>query len=301
VSNNGSHIFHSDNKNVAGYNNVDTNGASTNSIQQNLADLSAWEYTNGMNEGPLAINKHLHDQSSHEPLFDSLHNPSYFDDFELLSMIMGDTGEYPAAFPVASPMRSRTARPSRDNISYDLSPRQQALPTVALEASPRASTYSGRTEEPIYVPAQDKRLAVSPSTAREILARMPCVLKETSQKISIPVVKLETYESIMSDVRSRLDPEYLGEFNTLSSKEMQRFVTSYFTCFHRHCPVLHMATLDVGTTSSHLVLAMCAIGASYRLKRKLSKSLWQWADCIFNKVYIYTSGNICALPQHCIS
>ena len=90
-------------------------------------------------------------------------------------------------------------------------------------------------------------------------ARMPSVMKETPRKLPIPVVDLETYDTIMADVKVRLSLDQLQDFETLGSQGMQRFLTSYFTCFHRHCPIIHVPSLDLKTTPSHLVLALSLI------------------------------------------
>ena len=107
--------------------------------------------------------------------------------------------------------------------------------------------------------------------------RMPSVMKETPRKLPIPVVDHETYDIIMADIKNRLSLDQVQDFEILGSQGMQRFLTSYFTCFHRHCPIIHVPSLDLRTTPSHLVLAICAIGALYRLNRKIAKDLWSWA------------------------
>ncbi|KAF2459626.1 hypothetical protein BDY21DRAFT_420118 [Lineolata rhizophorae] len=59
--------------------------------------------------------------------------------------------------------------------------------------------------------------------------------------------------------------------------ELQRFFTSYVDCFHRHLPVVHLASYDPAAAPSPLTLAMCAIGALYRLSRKRAAALYEAA------------------------
>lgn len=115
-------------------------------------------------------------------------------------------------------------------------------------------------------------------------SRMPSVMAEKPRKLRVPMVNLEAYNHFLADAKNRLCPEEFEEMKMLSNGDMQRFLTSYFTCFHRHCPIIHISSLDLKTLPSHLVLAMCAIGALYRLSRKMAKDLWNWADQMVGKV-----------------
>jgi hypothetical protein len=115
-------------------------------------------------------------------------------------------------------------------------------------------------------------------TAASSTSPLPTVVYEKPKKLPFPVIDDYTYSTIKEDVRKILPLEQLKDFSIPHAQGLQRFLTSYFTCFHRHFPVLHIASLDLRSSPSHLILSMCAVGALYRLNRKTAKDLWSWAN-----------------------
>ncbi|KAH0280824.1 hypothetical protein KCU91_g728, partial [Aureobasidium melanogenum] len=116
----------------------------------------------------------------------------------------------------------------------------------------------------------------------DVLSRMPSLLKETPRRtIALPNIDEDTYYAIMAGVKNfmpisaEIDP-------LLSLQDMQQFMKCYLVCFHGHCPVIHLPSLDLRATPG-LVLAMSAIGALYRLRRKTAHDLWQCARNICEK------------------
>ena len=122
-------------------------------------------------------------------------------------------------------------------------------------------------------------------------SRLPTVVNETPRKIALPVVDDEIHSLIAEDVKRRLSPNQVRDFKMPSAQAMQRFITSYFTCFHRHFPVVHLPSLDLRNTPSPLILSLCAIGALYRLSRKTAKDLWFWTDVMVELVCSFTRDN----------
>jgi hypothetical protein len=117
-----------------------------------------------------------------------------------------------------------------------------------------------------------------------ILSNMPSLLKEAPRKtLASPMLNENIYYAIITSVRvqrsTTTDMEPL-----MSLAEMQQFLKCYLVCFHRHCPIIHLPSLDLETVPCHLILAMCAIGALYRLRRKTAHDLWQCANQICEKV-----------------
>ncbi|KAM0806737.1 putative C2H2-type domain-containing protein [Seiridium cardinale] len=53
----------------------------------------------------------------------------------------------------------------------------------------------------------------------------------------------------------------------------QSFLASYNDYFSRHLPIIHWQSLCLETTPSPLIIAMCSIGALYRLDRRRARSL----------------------------
>lgn len=117
-----------------------------------------------------------------------------------------------------------------------------------------------------------------------ILSRMPSLLKETPRKtLTSPIIDENVYYAIMTSVRLQVSTTADME-PLMSRQEMQQFLKCYLICFHKHCPIIHLPSLDLETVPCHLILAMCAIGALYRLRRKTAHDLWQCATQICDKV-----------------
>jgi len=119
-----------------------------------------------------------------------------------------------------------------------------------------------------------------------VFTRMPSLLKETPRRtLAPPTLDEPLYHAIMASVRLQTsmttDMEPL-----LSLQDMQQFLKCYLTCFHRHVPIIHLPSLNLETAPCHLVLAICAIGALYRLRRKTAYGLWQCANQICKKVWV---------------
>jgi hypothetical protein len=94
------------------------------------------------------------------------------------------------------------------------------------------------------------------------------------KNILIPELDGATYAELVADAKRRLPPNEAAKLKLPSAHHLQRFLTSYLTCFHHHFPLIHLPTLNRTKTSAPLILAICAIGALYRLNRKVAKDLW---------------------------
>lgn len=107
-----------------------------------------------------------------------------------------------------------------------------------------------------------------------------------AKPLKIPFTKLDEakYADVLAEARSRLSSEDPQTFRLPSSQQLDRFLTSYLTCFHHHFPIIHLQTLRNNNAGAPLVMAMCAIGALYRLNRKVAKDLWTWAQNMVDQV-----------------
>lgn len=145
--------------------------------------------------------------------------------------------------------------------------------------------------ESTSLPIEALNVGIAIPQRPDVLSRMPSLLKENPRRtIASPVVDEDTYYTIMAGVKDFM-PLTAEMEPLLSLHDMQQFMKCYLVCFHRHCPVIHLPSLDLRATPS-LVLAMCAIGALYRLRRKTAHDLWQCARGICEKVIVikvYTS------------
>ena len=134
------------------------------------------------------------------------------------------------------------------------------------------------------IEASTLNVSIADAGSPGILSRMPSLLKETPRKtLTPPIIDENVYYAIMSSVR--LQVSTTADMDPLISlQEMQQFLKCYLICFHKHCPIIHLPSLDLETVPCHLILAMCAIGALYRLRRKTAHDLWQCATQICDRV-----------------
>jgi len=168
-------------------------------------------------------------------------------------------------------------------LKYPVSgPWEQALDYHTQEAECSEVALPESTSLPIEASALNAGIEHPGSPG--ILVRMPSLLKETPRKtLALPTIDDNVYYAIMTSVRLQMSST--AEMEPLMSlQDMQQFVKCYLICFHKHFPIIHLPSLDLTTIPCHLMLAMCAIGALYRLRRKTAHNLWQCADQICEKV-----------------
>ncbi|KAK1536010.1 hypothetical protein CPAR01_09552 [Colletotrichum paranaense] len=92
------------------------------------------------------------------------------------------------------------------------------------------------------------------------------------------------HDSICRDVNKRLTgPDISKDIPPL--KACQSFLSSYVECFHCHLPLVHLQTISHGDIPSPLILAMCSIGALYRLDRRRARRLWDLALRLIEPLY----------------
>jgi hypothetical protein len=83
---------------------------------------------------------------------------------------------------------------------------------------------------------------------------------------------------IQSMCNHYLAPHLRRQFRIPSKNIVERCISSYLTCFHFHFPIVHIASLNLSGAPAPLVLAMCAIGALFRLERKHAVNFRECVD-----------------------
>ena len=80
--------------------------------------------------------------------------------------------------------------------------------------------------------------------------------------------------SLLADLKSGIGLEGLSNFHLPSTAALQKCLRTYYDAFHVHFPFVHLHSLCVQKPPTPLILAMCAIGALYRLERKSAAALF---------------------------
>jgi hypothetical protein len=194
---------------------------------------------------------------------------NYFQDVDIFSMLPNGGTNLEVDFSISSYLFNSGYSPPIETTTV-----QQGHGSIDThERSDPTPTSISAVSEPFRIP----------STAG-CFTRLPRVVTEAPRKIPIPTVDEEVYALIVKDIKERLTIQQMEDFSIPTSQNLERFLTSYVTCFHRHFPIIHLASLDLKRTPSPLILSMCAIGALYRLSRKTAKDIWYWADIMVENV-----------------
>ncbi|KAL2670516.1 hypothetical protein Neosp_014304 [[Neocosmospora] mangrovei] len=131
------------------------------------------------------------------------------------------------------------------------------------------------------IPLQDDALKSSnalPDTARKEVDQHDLPVLLSGERLAYPSLILDNnaYLSIQDDLMDRLGPSH-AKITLPPVKLLQGFLSGYISSFHTHLRIIHLQTFDPRTTPSPLVLAMCSIGALYRLDRRRARHLYDIA------------------------
>ncbi|KIW62265.1 hypothetical protein, variant [Phialophora macrospora] len=142
-------------------------------------------------------------------------------------------------------------------------------PTIHMESNTRK--YSAAWDE---TPGQ--ALATTRTESEGLVSLHIPQMKQSKQP---PLVFTESMRyHLLQDLSDRLCPEELSNFRLPTAAALQKCIRTYVDAFHVHLPIFHIQTMDFESTPSPLILAICAIGAQYRLERKVLASLYLKAD-----------------------
>ncbi|KIX05502.1 uncharacterized protein Z518_06374 [Rhinocladiella mackenziei CBS 650.93] len=103
--------------------------------------------------------------------------------------------------------------------------------------------------------------------------------------------------ALLKDLSNRLSSEQLCSFRLPSAAALSKCLRTYAEAFHVHLPIFHFHTMDFERLPSPLVLAICAIGALYRLERKVAASLYLKADQGLSVAVVQRGGNLDKKPR----
>jgi hypothetical protein len=84
--------------------------------------------------------------------------------------------------------------------------------------------------------------------------------------------------NLLKDLSTRLPHEQMSNFRLPSAPALQKCIRTAVDAFHVHVPIFHLQTMDFASAPSPLLLAICAIGALYRLERKIAAALYLKAE-----------------------
>jgi hypothetical protein len=104
--------------------------------------------------------------------------------------------------------------------------------------------------------------------------RLPRIAKLTPTPRPILTFTEAMRSRLLQDLEARVGSTYLCKSPIPSASILEKCLRAYFDAFHIHFPLLHIPTMDLEHTPSVLILAICAIGALYRLQRRTASLLY---------------------------
>ena len=161
------------------------------------------------------------------------------------------------------------------------------MPQQVIPEEPHQEIESRPREAPMNI-AENR----NPSLPDSINMRLPRVVQEVPAKQPKLIFNDTMRTALTSDLSCLLSPEQSRTLSLMSSTSLQKCLRTYVDCFHIHLPVFHLHTFDLGNTPSPLLLAMCAIGALFRLERKVAASLYGKADQALQSVLLNTHNDV---------
>ena len=205
------------------------------------------------------------------PTVSRAENPHYLTDPLDINLVMGGVSEE-FFFHQITQQQERTSIPVQqtDNNFFG---------TVDSSAITAADTVNvSRTDH--FTEASSET-----GTERTERIRLPMILQEKSENPPRLSVDENAFQALFIDYKQRsrsLDVQ----FPLKSSRELQHFLNGYLDCFHRHLPILHLPTLKLSEAPSPLILAMCCIGALYRLERQKARRIYQSAAAVADTLHM---------------
>lgn len=169
-----------------------------------------------------------------------------------------------------------TAEQLGSDFCLPLASQQQAdMPLAAFSAEHNFGLSSGFDDFAFLHPSPEgTSSSCSDSTdGRFDRALLPKILRERSNNPPRVEISDAAYESLQEDAIRRAGRDDIT-LPLRSRRDLEHLMTGYFDCFHRHVPIIHPPSFKVEATPSPLVLAMCAIGAQYRLDRSKARKLF---------------------------
>ncbi|KAM0328704.1 hypothetical protein ACHAQA_005117 [Verticillium albo-atrum] len=103
----------------------------------------------------------------------------------------------------------------------------------------------------------------------------PVLIRDGPRSFPTHPVPEEVLAAIKTDLSQRLtfEQQSLIQEAIPTAKVCEDLLASYTSNFHGHLPIIHLHTFSPGTHPSPLFLAMCSIGALYRLDRRRARRL----------------------------
>lgn len=115
------------------------------------------------------------------------------------------------------------------------------------------------------------------ATTSSQLGSVPQVVKHNCSTTVILFTE-SMRQNLLAGLPGIVSSELLQLVQPFSAKLFERCLQRYIEVFHTHVPIFHLPSLNIGRAPTPLVLSICAIGAIYRMERKIAAILYNIAQ-----------------------
>lgn len=190
-----------------------------------------------------------------------------------------------------SPISDASAGMANDSTLFHLQDFMELQDLSSMQLDLNAHDVSLHTA---HLPGSQGMSVGSPSSVAPHHPFGPVPLAVDARRHSAPPAILfdsAAYDCLRTDLTERLGCPHLAR-QLPPARMCQSFFSSFLESFHCHFPMIHLRTLDLNCTPSPLILAMCSIGAVYRLDRRRARRLYNLAR--------EEIENVCMRMHHCV-
>ena len=153
----------------------------------------------------------------------------------------------------------------------------QGSPPVPLQTAARGTSIIdavNRTSDEVVPPDINTDMSTSSPNAS-----IPHIIKHKSNSAVITFTE-EMHQNLLRDVSTHMLQDNNPAPSIPAAKSLEKYLRTYFEVFQIHMPIFHQS-FDMVRAPAPLVLAMCAIGAVYRMERKAAAILFNQAHQAF--------------------
>lgn len=168
---------------------------------------------------------------------------------------------------------ARNAQEARNPVADGIQGSPQASLQTAARGTSLMGTVNRTSDEAIHPDATADMSTSSP------ISSIPHIIKHKSNSAVIAFTE-EMRQNLLRDVSTHLLQDSNPAPSIPPAKSLEKFLRTYFEVFQIHMPIFHQS-FDVVHAPAPLVLAMCAIGAVYRMERKAAAILFNQAHQAF--------------------
>ncbi|KAG4443120.1 hypothetical protein IFR05_001446 [Cadophora sp. M221] len=144
-------------------------------------------------------------------------------------------------------------------------------------------THNDQTQQP----------SIEQSSPSPICLKVNCSVPQTTrnQKTASPIrLTNELREKFLKDLSTRISPEILRFLSSFATALYERCIQRYIAMFNTHVPLFHLPSLDLDKIPAPLLLCICAIGAIYRMERKVAAIFYNAAHQSLESMSSLSSG-----------